>query len=182
MVQNITLSLGQVFNYVSINQAGVIPYLWQTGSTYRVYDPMTGYLITEFANASSGRIFYDSQGDMLVYNLGSNYLQMWNSTLCFINNGMAPQSSAGAGTGQWRPRAGTYDWTKGIQWRTTVPTVTGSNSYSCQQKRYTRRSRQHNGRLLHCDGLQRNEWTTIMELYSKYIQFKSSIQFQPHFE
>jgi outer membrane protein assembly factor BamB len=131
--QNITLSLGQVFNYVSINQAGVIPYLWQTGSTYRVYDPSTGYLVTEFANASTGRIFYDSQGDMLVYNLGNNYLQMWNSTLCFINNSMAPQSSAGAGTGQWRPRAGTYDWTKGIQWRTTVPSVTGQTLIHASQ-------------------------------------------------
>jgi outer membrane protein assembly factor BamB len=123
--QNITLNLGQVINYVSANQAGVIPYLWQTGSTYRVYDPMTGYQVTEFANASTGRIFYDSQGNMLVYNLGSNYLQMWNSTLCFINNGLTPQSSAGADTGQWRPRAGTFDWTKGIQYKTTIPTVSG---------------------------------------------------------
>jgi outer membrane protein assembly factor BamB len=38
---------------------------------------------------------------------------------------MTPQSSAGANTGQWRPRAGTYDWTKGVQWRTTVPSVPG---------------------------------------------------------
>ena len=123
--QDITVNLGQVLNYVSINQAGVIPYLWQTGSTYRVYDPMTGSPVTEFANASNGRILYDSQGDMLVYILRTNYLQMWNSTLCFINNGMTPQSSSGPGTGQWRPRAGTYDWTEGIQWTTTVPSVPG---------------------------------------------------------
>ena len=128
-LSNVTISLGQVLDYVSINQAGVIPYLWQTGSTYTVLDPMTGYVVTQFANASSGSIVYDSQGDMLVYSLGSNYVQMWNSTLCFINNGMQIYSSASttneAGTGEWRPLAGVYDWTKGIQWKTTVPTVAG---------------------------------------------------------
>jgi outer membrane protein assembly factor BamB len=128
-LNNVTINLGQVLNYVSINQAGIIPYIWSTGSTYRVYDPLTGHEVTEFANASSGSIVYDNQGDMLVYNLGSNYVQMWNSTLCFINNGMQIYSSTStaneAGTGEWRPLAGTYDWTKGIQWKTTVPTVSG---------------------------------------------------------
>ena len=124
-LNNVTISLGQVLNYITINQAGVIPYLWWTGSTYTVLDPLTGYVVTQFANASSGSIVYDSQGDMLVYSLGSNYVQMWNSTLCFINNGMQIYSSAGVGTGEWRPLAGVYNWQLGIQWKTTVPTVAG---------------------------------------------------------
>ena len=66
-LSNVTISLGQVLDYVSINQAGVIPYLWQTGSTYTVLDPMTGICGNTICQRIMGSIVYDSQGDMLVY-------------------------------------------------------------------------------------------------------------------
>jgi PQQ-like domain len=116
--QNITLSVGQVFDYESPNQHGSYAYLWQTGSTYRMYDPFTGNLLLTLANASSGRITMDEQGDMLVYVLnGANgWLAMWNSSYASYNY----PGTTGTNAWQWRPPLGTtQDWTKGIQWNVT---------------------------------------------------------------
>jgi hypothetical protein len=116
--QNITLSVGQVFDYESPNQHGSYAYLWQTGSTYRMYDPFTGNLLLTLANASSGRITMDEQGDMLVYVLnGANgWLAMWNSSYASYNY----PGTIGTNAWQWRPPLGTtQDWTKGIQWNVT---------------------------------------------------------------
>ena len=123
--QNITLTLGQLYDYESPNQAGVIPYLWQTGSTYRCYDPFSGNLITSFANASSGRIIMGPNGEMLVYLVTASYIAVWNSTQAFVANGMQIYSEPGNKNGEWRPLAGTYEWRKGIQWNTTIPAVAG---------------------------------------------------------
>ena len=125
--QNITLTLGQIFDYESPNQAGAIPYLWQTGSTYRCYDPFTGNLVTSFANASTGRIIMGEHGEMLVYVVSTNRIIMWNSTRCFVQNGMQTYSEAGGKNGQWRPLAGTYNWPLGVQFNTTIPTVSGQS-------------------------------------------------------
>jgi hypothetical protein len=125
--QNITLTLGQLYNYESPNQAGVLPYLWQTGSTYRCYDPNTGNLVTSFANASTGRIIMGEHGEMLVYVVSTSRIIMWNSTLAFVNNGMQTYSEAGGKNGQWRPLAGTYDWTRGVQLNRTISTVSGQS-------------------------------------------------------
>ena len=125
--QNITLTCGQTYDYESPNQAGVIPYLWQTGSTYRCYDPFTGNLITSFANASTGRMIMGPHGEMLVYIMSASNIVMWNSTQAFVNNGMQIYSEPGNKNGELRPLAGTYDWRKGIQWNTTIPTVTGQS-------------------------------------------------------
>jgi hypothetical protein len=125
--QNITLTLGQLYDYESPNQAGVIPYLWQTGSTYRCYDPYTGNLVTSFANASTGRIIMGEHGEMLVYIVSATNIVMWNSTQAFVQNGMQTYSETGGKNGQWRPLAGTYNWIKGIQWNTTIPTVSGQS-------------------------------------------------------
>ena len=125
--QNITLTLGQIFDYESPNQAGAIPYLWQTGSTYRCYDPFTGNLVTSFVNASTGRIIMGEQGEMLVYSVSASRIIMWNSTLAFVNNGMQTYSEAGGKNGQWRPRAGEFAWSQGVQFNTTIPTVSGQS-------------------------------------------------------
>ncbi len=108
-------------------KAGVIPYLWQTGSTYRCYDPFTGNLITSFANASTGRILMGDHGEMLVYIVSSRWIAMWNSTQAFVENGMQIYSEPGNINGEWRPLAGTYAWPKGIQWNTTISAVTGQS-------------------------------------------------------
>ncbi len=62
-----SLSCGQIIDYESPNQHGAIPYLWQTGTTYKMFDAYTGDLVLTLANASTGRITMDAQGDMCVY-------------------------------------------------------------------------------------------------------------------
>jgi hypothetical protein len=124
--QNITLSVGQVFDYESPNQHGSYAYLWQTGSTYRMYDPFTGNLLLTLANASSGRITMDAQGDMLVYVLnGANgWFAMWNSSYAPYNY----PGTIGTNAWQWRPPLGTtQDWTKGIQWNKTFTKPPGGS-------------------------------------------------------
>ncbi len=80
--QNISINLGQLLNFDSMNQHGVIPYLWSTGSTYTMYDAVYGNPVLTMANASTGRIIYDDNGNMLVYvmNAARNWLALWNST------------------------------------------------------------------------------------------------------
>jgi outer membrane protein assembly factor BamB len=120
--QNITLSVGQVLEYDSPNQHGAYAYLWQTGATYRMYDAFTGNLLLTLANASTGRITFDSQGDMLVYILNTRFgwYAMWNSSYAAYNY----PGTTGTNAWQWRPPVGTtQDWTKGIQWNVTIPKV-----------------------------------------------------------
>ncbi|MFB3888815.1 MAG: PQQ-binding-like beta-propeller repeat protein [Candidatus Bathyarchaeia archaeon] len=119
-----TIMLGQLYNYISGNQMGVVaPYLWGTGSTYKMYDANSGRLILSFANASTGTVMYGNDGTMYVYVLNGqrDWLAMWNSTKAFIAYRM--DSPTQAGLGQWRPKAGTYDWMKGVQWNVTIPNV-----------------------------------------------------------
>ncbi|MCW4030488.1 MAG: PQQ-binding-like beta-propeller repeat protein [Candidatus Bathyarchaeota archaeon] len=131
--QNITLSCGQVFDYESPNQHGAYAYLWQTGSTYRMYDPLTGNLLLTLANASTGRMTFGEHGELLVYVLNSrnHWLAMWNSSYAAYNY----PGTTGTNAWQWRPPIGqTKDWRAGIQWNVTdlptVPLMTPTTSLS----------------------------------------------------
>jgi outer membrane protein assembly factor BamB len=131
------ITCGQLYDFESANQAGVVgPYLWSTGtSTYYMYDADTGNLMLSFANAvpsgptASNPIVFGSDGTMFVYVLdgGNGWLAMWNSTKAFQANGMIPVDP-GSGVASWRPVAGTYDWTKGIEWNVTIPAYTDQNT------------------------------------------------------
>jgi outer membrane protein assembly factor BamB len=126
---NAQITCGQLYNFESANQAGVVgPYLWSTATaTYNMYDASTGNFILSFANAipsgpaSSNPIVFGSDGTMFVYVLDSvkGWLAMWNSTKAFQANGMIPVDP-GTGVASWRLKAGTYDWNKGIQWNVTI--------------------------------------------------------------
>jgi hypothetical protein len=130
--QNITVTCGQVLSYESPNQHGLFAYLWQTGNPYRMYDAMTGYLIMEFNNTSTGKLDTDSQGDLLVYCTGGNTTTRW---LAMWNSSYAPYMQASfQGTGQWRPRYNTVqDWRAGVQWNVTISAIPGfgNPSLSC---------------------------------------------------
>jgi outer membrane protein assembly factor BamB len=127
-----TVNFGQVLDFDAQNQHGGIAYLWQTGSTWNMYDAYTGDLVISIPNATGGylRYRYDEKGNILVYilNGGNNWLAMWNSTLCIES------ATGGAGFGgndpdYWRPQPQkTYNWPDGIQWNVTVPDVAGSQS------------------------------------------------------
>ncbi len=104
------LSFGQVYNYVSPNQAGGLAYLWETrGTTWRMFDAWTGNYILSIAGVPSGSIllsnnFYGSTpkgaGDVLVFSLNANArtLQLWNSSKCIPKLG-----DTGTNYWQWRP-------------------------------------------------------------------------------
>ncbi len=128
------ISHGQIYNFISANQMGGIAYLWDifplviSGAVptvvpgqYKVYDAFTGDLLMTFANALGGDVVYGEDGTIYVYtlNAGQGWFSMWNSTKAFEANGfMQAQAS---GMIQFRPRAGTYNWSSGLQWNVTVP-------------------------------------------------------------
>jgi len=120
-VEGAHISVGQLFDYRSPNQYGVIPILWETGTTYNMYDPFTGRLICNFTGASTGRIVFDDDGTMLVYMLNgrSGQVSMWNSTKAFEESGMISVFAA-TGAGTFRFRTGTFDWQSGIEWEVTT--------------------------------------------------------------
>jgi hypothetical protein len=132
--QNHTISgllVGQIYDYESPNQHGGIPYLWDVGSTYKMYDAFTGNLILTMENGTStsrNGFAFSEKGDLLLYILNgrNNWLAMWNSS-------KAIPTAAPSGTSfwQWRPdrfRGTPLDWRDGIEWNVTVPDVPGSQS------------------------------------------------------
>ena len=150
--QNYTgsLTMGQIFHYYSGNQHAGHPYLWdQSTTTWHMYDAFTGNWILDLENATVPSFAFGSTTPVtrgpnvehLMYILAGTpnpmgpffpagppfYLQLWNSTVCFEQTGIiqiVPQT----GVGSLRPTAGTYDWSKGIQWNVSVPAVEGGIS------------------------------------------------------
>jgi outer membrane protein assembly factor BamB len=123
--QDIVIHRGQLYDYETPNQHGVIPYLWKLGSTYEAYDPVSGELIYTIANATFVRRkcqdMLSPLGDLLVYIIDGNgdWLAMWNSS-------RIPQlllGSSGTNAWQWRPVGKTVDWQNGIQWNVSIPDV-----------------------------------------------------------
>jgi hypothetical protein len=128
------ITIGQLYNYDSPNQHGVIPYLWGiAGSTWHLYDAFTGNWILSLDNAQIGPVKMSPAGDMLVYILDgtNNWLAMWNSSKAIPPpTKTSPNTEApglpGTGDWMWRPHLGaTLDWLDGIQWNVTVPAVPG---------------------------------------------------------
>ncbi len=146
---NMNLDAAQIFNFVSGNQMGGIPYLWDMSSfgpfalfaigpsimarpnTWHLYDANTGVLIANFTNAAASAFaapamtVYGSDGAMYVYVLNgrAGWLAMWNSTKALQAAGFIPGIS-GSDVPFLRNKPGTYNWLTGIQWNTTVPIIT----------------------------------------------------------
>jgi len=133
------LRMGQVFDYVSINQFGGLAYLWSTqptiapntGTTFGMYEATTGNSILTIINGTNDAITWANgpNGEMLGYYIdypssagsnGSATLNMWNSTLAIL------RGTTGTGdpnSQTWRPAQGTsIPWKYGVQY--SVPIVT----------------------------------------------------------
>jgi len=128
------ISLGQVYNYESPNMEGGFPYLWFTATnTWNMYDANTGDLVLQFANALSQT--QDSQltvegpsGELLDYVLGTNWIALWNSSLCIGTLGAysPPISLFSSNFWVWSPPVGSVlNWNKGVQWNITMQTYPG---------------------------------------------------------
>jgi hypothetical protein len=112
-IANVSLTFGEIYNYVSPNQGGAFPYLWSvSGSTWKMYDATTGGWILTLIGVPSGVAIPSSDGSVLVYSLTANpngyALSLWNSTRAMsIDNNHNPGQSNNYWT--WRP----YTWQTG---------------------------------------------------------------------
>ena len=129
---------GQLYDYVSPNQFGALAYLWDThattkpntGTTYGMYDAMTGNWILDIVNGTSATFVspnggYGSQGDLLGYYIDTKNwtLNLWNSSRCILLGQGAQQGFASESNWMWRPPQGaSISWELGKQW--SVPMTT----------------------------------------------------------
>ena len=120
-----TIDCGQLLRYDSPNEHGVHAYLWDLGSTSKMYDAFSGTWILDIANTTQqGRAIMDPSGDMIFYRLSgaTDTITMWNST-----KAIPPPGTSSASAWNWRPPIGAVlDGNEGIEWSVTIPDVPGS--------------------------------------------------------
>ena len=129
------LRCGQIMNYLSPNEYGGRAYLWATGSvpgvvstgtTYSMYDAMTGNYILSIVNGTNfSKLTLDDHGGLIGYYTnssgGKTSLTVWNSTRTIMRgvNGNSDLSNAW----QWRPtQDGIYAFQNGIEWSAPIAT------------------------------------------------------------
>lgn len=131
------LIMGQVLNYITPNQYGGLAYLWgRSGTTYSMYDAMTGNWILNIINApGSGVVFQQDQtGNLIGYyvNNTDHNLYCWNATQAIsYPTGYIPGVTSISW--QWRPVQGSsINWTSGIMWKApitqTIKQADGTNA------------------------------------------------------
>jgi len=116
-------AFGQLFDYESMNQHGVIPngYIWKVeGTTWMAYDAFTGSWLFNLTNVPAGKDAVGANGERLRYvlNAQQGWLALWNNTA-------APGAYGGTGTGsaayQWRPIGKNIDASTAYTWNITIP-------------------------------------------------------------
>jgi len=136
------LKCGQIMNYLSPNEYGGRAYLWATGNvegvsgtgtTYSMYDAMTGDYILSIVNGTGlTKIVLDDHGGLIGYyvnaSAGQRSLTVWNSTKTIMRG----ESGTGDPNGwQWRPpQNGVLDFKNGIEWSVPIATKYEGNSIS----------------------------------------------------
>ena len=135
------LLCGQVLDYISPNQFGGLSYLWSTqttvspnyGSTYGMYDTMTGNYILSIVNGTSFTLTEDDGGNLIGYYVNASTanaykaptLNMWNSTQCIITG------TNGLDRWQWRPtQDAQVDFSRGIMWSMPIATNVSGATFS----------------------------------------------------
>jgi hypothetical protein len=134
---NGTITFGQLMLFETLNQHGVIPYLWgsygagdrrNTGiapGTYELRSTNTGDLCFRIVNATFGRPVTDANGNVLDYIIDNTAktLTMWNATKCILNQIQTSNNE------YWRPVHGAdYNWSVGIEWVASIPATLPSLS------------------------------------------------------
>jgi hypothetical protein len=137
--QNTTLpSFGQLYDYESFNQHGVIPngYLWRSvtdnsngGTVWMAFDAMDGNWLFNITNVPSGTNIYGPNGEILIYQL--NYAARW---LAMWNNTAAPGETLSPGTTtnayQWRPIGKNINASTAYSWNVSIPDLPGMGTPS----------------------------------------------------
>jgi outer membrane protein assembly factor BamB len=141
--QNMTMpGFGQLFDYESPNQHGVIPsgYLWSvSGTNWTAYDSLTGNWLFSLYNAPSGagsstswgiNTIYRPNGEVTFYQLNATakWLALWNNTAVRGYTGSTnPNDTTSSSFYQWRPVGKTADASKAYSWNVTIPALPGPN-------------------------------------------------------
>jgi len=123
--EEVTLSIGQIYQFESPNQHGGQPYLWNLGATYTMFDGFTGEKILEIENVTAGTARFEADGNLITYVLGGGNLTKWSATKCIPRPGPPGTTDYD----QFRPwaagRSGPLDWNDGIVWSVPVPAQPG---------------------------------------------------------
>jgi hypothetical protein len=137
------LKCGQIMNYLSPNEFGGRAYLWSTGNedlptgtpttgtTYNMYDAMTGKYVLSIVNGTGlSYIGLDEHGGLIGYYInstaGQSSLTVWNSTKTILRgvSGTSDLNNAW----QWRPtQDGIYKFQNGIEWSVPIATKINNN-------------------------------------------------------
>ena len=95
LLNNLTVTRGQLMYWDTYDYHGVYDYLWATGNaatrsylgftasnSWHAFDPFTGDYVYTLHSLPSGTIRYGPKGEILIYtfSLRGGYMTMWNST------------------------------------------------------------------------------------------------------
>ena len=111
-------SFGQLLDYESPNQHGVLPsgYLWRaSGTNLEAYDPLNGNLLFNLTNVPTGTAFYTKNGEIVRYvlNYTARNLALWNmSTIPSIASGL-----------NFSPVGKTFNASTAFSWNVTIPNL-----------------------------------------------------------
>jgi len=131
--QNMSLpSFGQLYDYESMNQHGVIPngYLWSSSGPragpfeWNAYDPLTGNWLFTLTDVPSGTEVYTENGEIVRYvlNVADKWLGLWNNTAAHgLTGAMVPTDTTSSSYYQWRPIGKTVNTSQAYSWNVTVP-------------------------------------------------------------
>jgi outer membrane protein assembly factor BamB len=128
--QNWTTSLpayGQIYDYESINQHGVLPtgILWRTtGTTMMAFDSLTATWLFNLTGVPSGNNYYGLSGEITRYvlNTSNKWLALWNNTAAHDETlSTDPNDTTSTNFLQWRPNGKNIDASKAYSWNVTLP-------------------------------------------------------------
>ena len=119
------LICGQNYNYKSINQYGVYPYLWGSRGTFLdMFDAKTGKYILTINSVVSGTKILGDEGSILEYyvnttTVGSGDTAIRTSSLTLWNSSKAIAPNI---VSQWSPtQGGNFSYQQGIEWTISLP-------------------------------------------------------------
>ncbi|MCW4015274.1 MAG: PQQ-binding-like beta-propeller repeat protein, partial [Candidatus Bathyarchaeota archaeon] len=125
---DISPSKGQLYEYESMNQHGVVGgTIWEvSGSTWIGYDAWTGEWVYNLTNVPSGFEVYTDNGEIVRYVLDAenNWLALWNNTC--EQQGLHAATGTGSEAYQWRPIGKTVDMSNAYSWNVTIPDLPGT--------------------------------------------------------
>jgi hypothetical protein len=127
-----TPTFGQLFDYESPNQHGVVGGLLWTGNLAYAYDAFTGKLVLNLTGVPSGTEVYTNKGEIVRYVLNYNTtsktgsLALWNNTQDRV--GLHLSNDTGTNAWQWRPNGKYLNLSTAYSWNVSITADLTGNS------------------------------------------------------